>query len=111
MTQQGEKAVFHFLCHGAHLGGCDVVGGHGAHFLQQRDVFGELLLTVPFLQIVQRAAHKRFLRVLQIGIPVDPPIEQIIALVVDQFEGAAARECEQPQAEQPKRHMADNSAK
>ena len=111
MPQQGDEAGFHLLGHGANLLWRDVVVRHGTDVLQQHDVFGQLLLPVPLLQIVECVAHERLLFVLQIGVAVDPPIEQIIALVVDQFEGAATRQQEQGDACQTQAHMADNSAK
>ena len=89
-TQQRDKAGFHVLGHRANLGGRDVVGRHGLHAFEQGHVFGELLLAVPALQVGEGVAGELFLAVLQVGIAVDPPIDQIIALVVNQFDGAAA---------------------
>jgi hypothetical protein len=47
---------------------------------------------------------------LKIDISIHPPINEFVALGVDQFEGAAARQQEQGDARDTYEHMAHNSA-
>jgi hypothetical protein len=50
-----------------------------------------------------------FLAILQIGIAIDPPVQQVVTLVVDQFDGAATTQQHSGGKHDTPRGMADNS--
>ena len=89
MAQQASEAVFHVLGHCTHLRGRDVIRGHGLHAFEQSHVLGQLLLAMPALQVGQRIAGELLLLALQIGVAIEPPVKQIITVVVNHFDGAA----------------------
>ena len=109
-TQQSDEAGFHVLRHRAHLRRCDVVRGHGLHAFEQSHILGQLVLSVPTLQVGQCVVCEWLLAVLQIGVAVEPPVNEVVALVVDQFDRAAATYAHQRSQCQPDECLADNSS-
>jgi len=108
LLHQGVEPLLDVALKLAHLFRFDRALCQSGRACQQVGIEGELALAVPALQPVKRFSHPGALAVVEIELPIEPPIGQRRALLVTELDGAAT--CERQRTQQGQCHapLADN---